>query len=60
VLAQIDSPKACDIYQKLAQSQIYVRYFTDKRLKDKLRITIGTPDQNNALLTALTAIMPTL
>jgi histidinol-phosphate aminotransferase len=60
VLAQIDSPKACDIYQKLAQSQIYVRYFTDKRLKDKLRITIGTPDQNNALLTALTAMMPPL
>jgi histidinol-phosphate aminotransferase len=32
-----------------------VRYFDQDRLRDKLRITIGTPEQNNALLAALFA-----
>ncbi len=41
------------IYRKLADAGIFVRYFDQDRLRDKLRITIGTPEQNDALLAAL-------
>ncbi len=44
---------AANLYQTLKQRGIFVRYFDLDRLGDKLRITIGTPDQNTALLNAL-------
>jgi len=45
--------RARGIYESLKRRNIYVRYFDQDRLRDKLRITIGTPEQNNALLAAL-------
>jgi len=39
--------------QKLKQRGVYVRYFDRERLRDKLRITIGTIEQNDALLKAV-------
>lgn len=47
---------AAAVYEALKQRHIFVRYFNMDRLRDKLRITIGTPDQNNALLDALHAL----
>lgn len=44
-------------YEALKQRNILVRYFDGRRLSDRLRITIGTPDQNDALLAALDEIM---
>jgi histidinol-phosphate aminotransferase len=44
---------AAALYEKLKQQQIFVRYFDADRLRDKLRITIGTSAQNDALLAAL-------
>jgi histidinol-phosphate aminotransferase len=44
---------AAAAYEALKQRHIFVRYFNMNRLRDKLRITIGTPDENNALLKAL-------
>jgi len=44
---------ARSIYQMLKDRDIFVRYFDQPRLNDKLRITIGTPAQNDALLAAL-------
>ncbi len=41
------------IYESLKTQNIFVRYFDRDRLRDRLRITIGTPEQNNALLDAL-------
>jgi len=41
------------VYNALKQRGIFVRYFDQPRLRDKLRVTIGTPDQNHALLAAL-------
>lgn len=41
------------IYQTLKKQGIFVRYFNQPRLLDKLRISIGSPDQNNTLLAAL-------
>ena len=43
------------IYESLKAGGILVRYFEQDRLRDKLRITIGTPEQNNVLLAALFA-----
>lgn len=41
------------LYEMLKQQGILVRYFKQPRLEDKLRITVGTPEQNDALLQAL-------
>ncbi|WP_432800051.1 histidinol-phosphate transaminase [Poriferisphaera sp. WC338] len=47
---------AAKIYQSLADKGIYVRYFTHDNMCDKLRITVGTPEQNDALYNALDQI----
>ena len=44
---------AKEIYESLKKQNIFVRYFDLDRLRDKLRITIGTPKQNDTLLAAL-------
>ncbi|PAX59640.1 histidinol-phosphate transaminase [Brunnivagina elsteri] len=41
------------LYQKLKEQGILVRYFQETRLDDKLRITIGTNEQNQILINAL-------
>jgi len=48
---------ARDVYAELVERNIYVRWFDTPRLRDKLRITIGTPDENDALLIALREIL---
>lgn len=45
------------LYQGLKQRQILVRHFQQPRLEDKLRISIGTPDENNCLLSALAELL---
>jgi histidinol-phosphate aminotransferase len=57
ILAQCCEKNAEDIYEKLKQQNIYIRYFALPGLGDKLRITIGTPEQNDKLLAALTEII---
>jgi len=57
ILAQSREKNAEDIHEKLKQKNIYVRYFALPGLGDKLRITIGTPQQNDTLLAALTEII---
>jgi histidinol-phosphate aminotransferase len=44
---------APDLQQALEQRGVLVRYFADPRLRTSLRITIGTPEQNDRLLGAL-------
>ena len=57
VLASPPTPlEAAEVFESLKQTGIFVRYFTQERLRDKLRITIGTPEQNDALLEALAEI----
>ena len=55
LLAQ--SSRAGAIYEKLAKDNIYVRYWNTGWMADKLRVTIGTREQNDALLRALKQIM---
>ncbi len=45
------------LYEALKARGILVRYFNQPRLDDKLRITVGTDEQNAALIDALTDIL---
>jgi histidinol-phosphate aminotransferase len=47
---------AAHIYQQLKDANILVRYFDHPRLQDKLRISIGTAEQNQRLLECLQRI----
>jgi histidinol-phosphate aminotransferase len=57
VLAKCKNCKADQVYEKLTQQNIYIRYFARPGLEDKLRISIGTPEQNDKLLSALQEIL---
>jgi len=57
VLARSKNCKASEIYDKLVQRNIYVRFFDAPGLSDKLRITVGTKEQNGRLLAALKEIL---
>jgi histidinol-phosphate aminotransferase len=55
VLAQPPQANAEQLYLALKDRGILVRYFKQAGLSDKLRITVGTPEQNQTLLEALIA-----
>ena len=57
ILAGCKSFKASHLYDKLAQQNIYVRYFDQLGLDNKLRITVGTTEQNDRLIDALNEIL---
>lgn len=57
VLAACKNCRATEVYDKLSRRNIYVRYFDSPELSDKLRITIGTAEQNAELLSALKEIL---
>lgn len=48
---------AAIVYRELIEQDIYVRWFNTPRLADKLRVTVGTPDENDAFLIALRRLM---
>ena len=41
---------AQQLYKQLKKEQIMIRYFPQPRLNDKLRITVGTPAQNERMM----------
>jgi histidinol-phosphate aminotransferase len=49
--------EAVKVYEALKARGILVRYFKLPRLDNRLRITIGTPEENQKLITALSAIV---
>ena len=55
VMARVpaDGAPAETYYQKLKASGILIRYFSTPRLADRLRITVGTAEQNDALIAGL-------
>lgn len=54
VLAQTpDGAPAAPLHSRLRERNILVRYFDAPRLRDCLRITVGMPEDNDALLAAL-------
>ena len=57
LLVQPNKENAEDLYQKLKSEGILVRYFKQPRMEDKLRITIGTKEQNQAVLRVIKNFM---
>ncbi len=57
VLASGAEYEAREVYDKLVEHGIYVRYFSQPGLSDKLRITVGTREQDDKLLAALKEIL---
>jgi len=57
LLASAKDYKAGEIYDKLTKQNIFVRYFNAAGLDDKLRITVGTSEQNDKLIAALKEIV---
>lgn len=57
VLARSKNSQAGEIFDKLKELRIYVRYFNLPGLDDKLRISVGTDEQNNKLIFALKEIL---
>jgi histidinol-phosphate aminotransferase len=49
--------RAIDIYEKLKDRNIYVRYWAYPDIKDKLRISVGTAEQNEKFISALKEIL---
>lgn len=49
-------PDAPSLYERLKAKKILIRYFTHSGLEGGMRITIGTPEENQALLTGIDEI----
>jgi histidinol-phosphate aminotransferase len=56
ILAAPPHGRGQDVYAGLKQQGILVRYFQKPGLADKVRITIGTSQENNALLGGIKAL----
>ncbi len=57
LLARPPQGDAGRLYEGLKQRGILVRYFREARLDDKLRITVGTDPENDALVAALKELL---
>jgi histidinol-phosphate aminotransferase len=56
ILCGVLKGSAKDVQQKLEEMGILVRYFDNPLLKDRLRISVGKPEENKALIQALNKI----
>lgn len=56
VLCRVAGADAKDVWQRLRDRGIMVRYFEAPRLRDCLRISVGLPEQTDALIAALKEI----
>ncbi|MBC1224162.1 histidinol-phosphate transaminase [Nostoc sp. UCD121] len=59
LLVQPPQRNAEYLYQKLKEQGILIRYFKQPGLDDKLRITVGTDEQNQVLVEALIYLLGT-
>jgi histidinol-phosphate aminotransferase len=53
VLCSLPAGKAEEVWQQLRKKGIFVRYFDTSLLKDCLRISVGRPEDTDALVKAL-------
>lgn len=56
VLTHVPGGNGKQVYQRLKQQGILVRFWDKPGLSDKIRITVGTSNENNALLAGLEAL----
>ncbi len=57
ILCSLPEGKAKEVWQKLRRKGIFVRYFNTSRLSDCLRISVGKPEDTNALVKALQEVI---
>lgn len=57
VFAQSVKQSAKSVFDKLVEKNIFVRYFPRPGIDDKLRITVGTQEENSKLIEALKEIV---
>ncbi|MBQ7565082.1 MAG: histidinol-phosphate transaminase [Lachnospiraceae bacterium] len=57
VFCSHSAKRASDIFEELKKRNIYVRYFNKPRIDDHLRITVGTDQEMESLITALKEIL---
>ena len=57
ILARHEKMPAKEIFTRLREKKIFVRYFGSKRIEEYLRITIGTDAEMDALFAALREIL---
>jgi len=57
LLAAVPGGDAEGFYARLKSRGILVRYWNQPRLEDKVRVTIGTPEENDALLAAVAELL---
>jgi len=58
VLARFGKPRAGNLYQKLKENHILVRYWNTPRIDDCLRISIGTEAQMRTVITKIKELLP--
>ena len=51
------NPDASALYRDLKSRDIHIRWFGETRLADRLRITVGTPEENDRLLAVLADLL---
>jgi histidinol-phosphate aminotransferase len=56
ILCRVEGKSALAVKQNLRKQGILIRFFDKPGLADHIRISIGTPDQNEKLITALKGI----
>ena len=57
ILCRVENGSAGEVYEGLARRGVFVRKFGHERLKDCFRVSIGTPEQNDAFFAALAALV---
>ena len=57
ILCRVEDGSAGEVYEGLARRGVFVRKFGHERLKDCFRVSIGTPEQNDAFFAALAALV---
>jgi len=56
ILCLLLEGKAKEIHHRLQKKGVFIRFFDSPELKDYLRISIGKPEQNERLISALTEV----
>ena len=57
ILCTVEDGNAGEVYEGLARRGVFVRKFGHERLLDCFRVSIGTPEQNDAFLAALAELV---
>ena len=58
ILTQLPAGRGKELFEGLARKGIFVRYFGGDRLEDFVRISVGLPEQTDAVVSALESLLP--